>query len=692
MNHFTNNDKSYKSESRLTRVFSADIELDNESPLRNILNASNDALYVTDLDGKIIAFYGSLFTQLNMENNSFLGESIFHLFGENSSSQHKNSHLRCLKGEKVLYEWEFVHKKNQLFMQTSLSLTTVKNGDEKGIVGIIRDITRPKLVERFYREIELTFKTLANAVKYAIISVNEEYRIEYANPATEKMFGYKKDDLMGLEVDALLGRPKANKEQKINELFVLLNENHEERKIMDFVAFKKDGEEFHCEITCSSYQIFDINHYVVIIHDISERKKQEEALKKSEENYKSIFDNALEGLFRSTPEGKFLSVNPALVEMLGYNSVEELLKVDIAKEVYSEINDYINFIQLIAEKTKLSDLRLKLKKKNGELIYAKGRVRAIKDKLNKIIYFEGSIEDITSETTREAERNKYESQLKQQNIELEQAFSYLKKMQNQLVQSEKMASIGQLTAGIAHEINNPLAFVSSNLNRFEEYFEDVNQLLHEWKKLGNSLEERGEYQKITSQLKKLEKQIDLEFIKDDFSTLMQHNKNGVDRIKKIVQQLRGFSHVSENDMLEANLNEALDETLMLVWNGLKYKAAVVKEYGKIPLVKCNVGEIKQVFVNLLINAADAILYKGEIKIRTFVEKKNIVIEISDSGIGIPSEIQKKIFDPFYTTKPIGKGTGLGLWICMTIIQKHSAKLSVTSEPGKGTSFFIRMPI
>jgi signal transduction histidine kinase len=255
-----------------------------------------------------------------------------------------------------------------------------------------------------------------------------------------------------------------------------------------------------------------------------------------------------------------------------------------------------------------------------------------------------------------------------------------------------MASLGSLIAGIAHEINNPLAFVSSNLNRFSEYFSDLFNLVDKWKGFGNNIIDEGNYATAIEEIIKHEKEIDYGFIKNDCTELMKHNFEGIERIKKIVQQLRGFTHASDDNAIEADINNAIEETLTIVWNELKYKTDVKKYYGNIPPVQCHISEIKQIFVNLLVNASHAIETRGEITIETLKEDKNVVIKISDTGKGMSAATKRKIFDPFFTTKAVGEGTGLGLWICMSLVQKHHGNIEVKSKEGSGTTFTITLPI
>jgi two-component system NtrC family sensor kinase len=273
-----------------------------------------------------------------------------------------------------------------------------------------------------------------------------------------------------------------------------------------------------------------------------------------------------------------------------------------------------------------------------------------------------------------------------------------KRIEAQLLHSEKMASIGQLAAGVAHEINNPTGFVSSNLKTLSEYIQDVSDLTKEYRRLVEKLKQNpgpdGGLFAVSEQVKrisKLEEKIDLDFVLKDIFELIEESQEGTERIKKIVLDLKDFAHPGDDKPKLTDINKSMDSTLNVVWNELKYKADVVKDYGNLPHVKCYPQLLNQVFLNLLVNAAQSIEKRGEIKIKTRANNGYVEIIIIDSGSGIPKENLPKIFDPFFTTKKIGKGTGLGLNVVYNIIKKHRGEIDVKSDVGKGTTFTIRIP-
>ena len=287
-----------------------------------------------------------------------------------------------------------------------------------------------------------------------------------------------------------------------------------------------------------------------------------------------------------------------------------------------------------------------------------------------------------------------EQRVEEQTRELQEAYDHLKQAQAQLLQGEKMAAIGQLAAGVAHEINNPVAFVSSNLNTLGEYLEDLKGFLDQNDQAMESLKQLGQpsIQKLVTGVDELKDKLDIDFLMEDLTDIVGESKSGIERVRNIVQDLKDFAHVDEAESQFADLNEGIDKTLHLVWNEIKYKATVEKDYGDIPQISCMPRQLNQVFMNLLVNAAQAIEKDGLIRIKTYADETNIHIEISDNASGIPEESLTKIFDAFFTTKPVGQGTGLGLSISYSIIQKHGGDIRVESEVGAGTTFFITLPI
>ena len=305
---------------------------------------------------------------------------------------------------------------------------------------------------------------------------------------------------------------------------------------------------------------------------------------------------------------------------------------------------------------------------------------------------------LTNEWNLERERERLNDELEDLNKNLQ------KKVEEQtglLIQSEKMASIGILAAGVAHEINNPISFVNSNLSTIKKYCVRVESLLQKYKEIEACLS-RGAADKVRpllEEIKDFKEKKRIDFILGDIVGLAEESLEGTERVRRIANDLRTFSRMDEAELKHIDLNESIDTTLNIIWNELKYKAEIVKDYADLPEVKCFPQKVSQVFLNILMNAVQAIEEEGTIKIVTRhvkegrrTEDARVEIKISDTGHGIPKDDISKIFDPFFTTKPVGEGTGLGLSVTYDIVKAHGGTIIVESEEGKGTTFTICLPL
>lgn len=271
--------------------------------------------------------------------------------------------------------------------------------------------------------------------------------------------------------------------------------------------------------------------------------------------------------------------------------------------------------------------------------------------------------------------------LRRKQVERDTLLRKLEVANSQLLQSEKLAAIGQLAAGVAHEINNPIGFVFSNLKTLSGYVKDLLKIIDA---VDSVLE--------LEELRQLKRGLEYDYIRSDVGALIDESEDGIDRVKRIISALKDFSHIEEDEFRSADLHRGLDTTLNVVNNELKYKADVVKEYADLPEVECIASQINQVAMNLLVNAAHSIERFGRITLRTGLEQDEVWLEVEDTGKGIEPKVLNRIFEPFFTTKPVGKGTGLGLALSYTIVQKHNGRIEVKSEVGIGTCFRVYLPI
>jgi signal transduction histidine kinase len=280
----------------------------------------------------------------------------------------------------------------------------------------------------------------------------------------------------------------------------------------------------------------------------------------------------------------------------------------------------------------------------------------------------------------------YKAHLENQNIELANSKTELERLQAQLVHTEKMASLGQLSAGIAHELNNPAGFVYGNLDMLRDYLNDLQRLFTAY----DSISLSGEaLEKITA----LKTEISYEQVMGDLSSVIADCREGAQRICDVVKNLRLFSRLDEAELKQIDIHEGLDSTIRLLSRYYSAGSVVLnRDYADLPLLNCYAGQLSQVWMNLLVNAAQAVGDRGEVSISTRIDGVWISVAISDTGSGIPEDQLSRIFDPFFTTKPVGEGTGLGLSISYGIIERHGGAITVDSRVGAGTTFTVKIPI
>jgi len=435
--------------------------------------------------------------------------------------------------------------------------------------------------------------------------------------------------------------------------------------------------------------------------------------KQAEANYRGIFENAVEGILRTTANGRFLGCNPATAAILGYGSPAELVQaVPSITQLYVSPQRRLELYKLMLENGEVKNFEVEMYCRDGGRRWVTISSRAAFDEQGEILYVDGMLQDISKRKQAEKALRELNEELEQRVAartreletanaglqqlagQLEGAYNDLKSAQSQMLQQEKMASIGQLAAGVAHEINNPVGFVMSNLNSLRKYTEKLLAFIGSQDRAIREITDPAaqRQQALLEGLAAERKSLKIDYIAADALDLVEESLEGTERVKRIVQNLKNFSRVDLAENQPADLNQAIESTLQIVANEIKYKATVHREYGEIPLTLCNTGELNQVFTNLLINAGQALGEPGEITIRTWAEGGNIFLVFADSGCGMPPEISRRIFEPFFTTKEVGKGTGLGLSITYDIIKKHRGDIQVTSEKGKGTTFTIRLPV
>jgi PAS domain S-box-containing protein len=432
-------------------------------------------------------------------------------------------------------------------------------------------------------------------------------------------------------------------------------------------------------------------------------------LLESRNKLRIVLDSLQEKIVSIDERFKILSVNEAFSKDLGetFSDVTGLSFFDDENEsTFSYSNNELKSHVIKVFKSGESQLFIDtFVDKNGKVRHEQVNCLPVKNEAGKTFQVVIVAKDITDERLKSEKieslnkkLQKAYGQIKSKKDSLEKTLKELRNTQAQILQSEKMASIGQLAAGVAHEINNPTGFISSNLKTLTGYQDDISRLIKKYRKLitnlKNSTGNKDLPPSIIEQIEKigaLETEVDIDFVQEDIQDLVNDCREGTERIKKIVIDLKDFAHPGDDKLQVADINKGIESTLSVVSNELKYKATVTKDFGKLPHVKCYPHQLNQVFMNILVNAAQAMENTGKIHIKTRLTEGNVEIVISDTGCGMSEENLTKIFDPFFTTKEVGKGTGLGMNVSYNIIKKHRGTIDVESTVGEGTTFTILIP-
>ncbi|HEY9099483.1 MAG TPA: ATP-binding protein [Thiobacillus sp.] len=437
--------------------------------------------------------------------------------------------------------------------------------------------------------------------------------------------------------------------------------------------------DFHCHSTLQSRWLLmqvtalpETTGCLISFLDITERKQSED----TRAQLAAILEATPDFVGMADEQGTMLYANQALRQLRGVGLQSEA-PLGQWKDVYPDWAAHIIQEEALPTAVRAGDWsgEVAVLDASGHEVRVHQVILAHRNTDGEIDFFSTSMRNLT------------ESQ--QQAAALRQAFDELKQTQDQLVNSEKMASIGQLTAGVAHEINNPVGYLNSNLSTLSQYVGDLIRMVESYEAAMFTVPDSS----VRADVDRVKRETDLAFLLEDLPKLVAESREGTQRVRKIVQDLKDFAHAGHNEEWQwVDLRNSLERTLNIVHNELKYKADILQDYGTLPEIRCLPGQLNQVFMNLLINAGQAIQENGQVRVTAGQVEDQVWIEISDNGCGMPADVIGHIFDPFFTTKPVGKGTGLGLSISYGIVQKHGGTITVSSEIGQGTTFRMMLPI
>ncbi len=499
------------------------------------------------------------------------------------------------------------------------------------------------------------FRGLVESLNDLIWETDREARYTYISPQVQNLLGYTPDEMLGkTPFDFMPPAEAARLRDRIQELLVHPMPFHG----LENAALHKAGH--RVEFETNGVPIFDKNGvfdgYRGIDRDVTWRKEAEA----EKSRLLSAIEQSDDIVIISDPQGNIVYVNAAFERITDYSREEVLGQhTRLLKSGYHDNAFYQRMWSTLKAGESFHATMLD-RRKNGELFYTEKTISPLRDAQGNITHYVCTAKDIT-------ERHHTEQQMRQ---------------------TEKLASIGQLAAGVAHEINNPVAYVGANINSLARYSEELFRLCDAYLQTQAAPHDAA----AAERLRALMREVDVDFLRQDIRSLISESGEGIERVRQIVRDLKDFSRQDTGVWELADLHRGLDSTLNIVRNELKHKAEVVREYGELPQVECVPAQLNQVFMNLLVNAAQAIESHGTITVRSGHEGDMVWVEVADTGAGIPPENVKRLFEPFFTTKPVGLGTGLGLSLSYGIVQKHGGYIEVDSEPGRGSRFRVWLPV
>jgi two-component system NtrC family sensor kinase len=544
--------------------------------------------------------------------------------------------------------------------------------DEKGLLSagvlVARDISMIKKAQRSIAESERLHRMFMDSLPDPTVVYNNEGKVVYSNAAFERVFGWSMDEVRDRKMDFVPPEALPKTLEKIEQMKRGI-------PLVDFETqrLNKSGEKLNVRINTAP--LFDAEGKqtgnIVNLRDVSAIRRAEAAQRASEQRYRELVETMNEGLTMADPKGRIVYTNAAFCNMLGHppgklaGQLFEDLLVGDSREAFKK-----HWSKRHAGEEKKYEVVLKTK--DGGFIFAIISPKIVRDNEGRMI---GSFAIVTDITER-------------------------KNLESQLIQAQKLEGIGQLAAGIAHEINTPTQYVLSNTGFLQNSFHDLMALLKAYRNFTESIKGKGLETEQTAGLDELIEELDFEFLADEIPHALEANREGLERIAKIVLSIKEFAHPGQEEKQPADLNKAIENTITVARNEWKYLAEVETNLDPaLPLVPCVVGEINQVILNLIVNATHAIGEVQEegqiglIRISTANMGNFVEIKVSDNGPGIPEKIRSRIFDPFFTTKEPGKGTGQGLALAhRSIVTNHQGEISFDSREGGGTTFTIRLPM
>ncbi|HUO13539.1 MAG TPA: PAS domain S-box protein [Verrucomicrobiae bacterium] len=640
--------------------------------LASLVESSQDAIVGLNPEGIVMSWNRGATKLYGYGSEEMIGKAITTLIPPDRPLQLPQFLEKLRAGQSISNYETYRIRRDGTRVDVSLSISAVFDATRQitGLVSIARDITQRKQDEQALVSSEEKFRQLAENISEVFWMVSPpSSEMLYISPAYEHVWGRSCESLYrnsktwaeSIHPDDAKKALEINQRQlrgeKIDSIYRIRTPDGQEKWIRDRAFPVRDAGG-------------QLTRIVGLAEDISARKLAEERLRASEERYRELFENASDLVYTFDLDLRITSLNRLAEQSIGY-SRDEALRMNLRQLL--EPQQRQKFERAIAQLLAFhppTKIELEILAKNGRRLSLEMNPRLIY-RASKPVGIQAIARDITGRDVAEME----------------------------LRQAQKLESVGRLASGIAHEINTPIQFVGDNVCFLRDAFGDLQSVLKRFQELCQSTSEVRSGLEFGDELQRIAAESDTEYLLKEIPKALCQTLDGVERVVTIVRAMKEFAHPESKGMAPADLNKALSNTLTVSRNELKYVADVETDLGELPPVVCSVSDMNQVFLNLLVNAAHAIAdvvrdsgKKGKIRVSTSLENASAVIAISDTGAGIPENIRDRIFDPFFTTKEVGRGTGQGLAIARSVVERHKGTLTFETEVGKGTCFYIRLPI
>ncbi|MEO1619666.1 MAG: PAS domain S-box protein [Cyanobacteria bacterium J06632_3] len=656
---------------------------------RTVIDHAEEAIFVYTVDRDIVDVNETVLKMHGISREQALSYSITNEYAVPDSPVHLLPELwgRALSGEQVDIVWPVkrIFDGRRLTVEVTLKKIILSSGAH--VLACVRDVSDRQEI----REQQNRLLDILEATPDLVGIADAEGNSLYLNPAGQHLLGIYEQDFLVLE--ALTPDAQITFRETIVPHMLKHGSWRGESMLVS-----RTGKQFPVSMVMIAHMDNSgaLNCMSTIVRDISLEKAAEARMREREQFLSSIYNGTDITIFAwdlfmedGCKQAKCSGWNPTCEAATGMRAVDVLGNSPVDVFGLEQGQEILNNVWTCAKKQTPICYEEELEIE-GKPTWWATKLNPIQDDSGKTYRVVGTTTNVTELKLTAIDLEAYSCLQTEQTHQLSAALSELKQTQTQIVQSEKMASLGQLVAGVAHEINNPVNFIHANLKPACNYATDL---------LGLIALYQQEYPRPSDALADMLEDMEFEFIQKDFLELLGSMKNGTQRIKEIVLSLRNFSRLDESDLKEVDLNAGIDSTLVILTHKLKANALnksveVIKNYQLSELVSCYPSQLNQVVMNILANAVDALdtSAQPQIKITTQADEEYATITIEDNGPGIPAEVQSRIFDPFFTTKAIGKGTGMGLSIGYQIVtEKHKGTLTVASEPGGGTVFTIAIP-